>query len=98
MNALIKSQLDQIESRIKELGETLRALREDAQHQADEKERMLKDQWGHRKRLAALEHAVEDYDRVAEENAQLQDIHNQLRAQLTAVLNKTKALSSELRS
>jgi len=95
MNQMVTTQLRRIEGAVEELQTVLQDLREDAHKQTLEREKLLQEQWGHRKQIAALSRAADDYDELAAECESLRETHRQIRAILQKVLSHTKALATE---
>lgn len=98
MNPLLRAQLDRIDAAIRELADASDRRRRDLDSVAQERDRLQQEQWVLRRAVSAMQHASEDYDRVADECRLLREREAELRKRLETVLAAAKSLASELRS
>jgi hypothetical protein len=97
MNPLVRKQLQVVEQNLRRLESAVSRAREEAARIEQERERLVQEQWRQRREIVTLQHARDDYDRLAEECEQLRGLQKELRERLQRVLGKTKALGEELR-
>ena len=98
MNPLIQKQFQDIEDSIDGIRYAFARLQKDAQHQQDQRDKLLQELWSKRKELASLNRLAEDYDSVEAKAQQYEAQKRELRERLRRVLDSLKALRSEFLS
>lgn len=98
MNPLVTRQLQVIAETIAKLSETLHAGQSHAAQLAEERDRLLQEQWRLRKQISAFQRAAQDYDALADDCNRRHETQVKVLERLEALLKKVKALSAELRT
>ena len=92
MHPLLANKIQQVESQLADLRETLETNREELAKQHGEKEDLLQEQWRQRKRMTTLDRLSRDYDGLEAENKRFQTERKRLRDGLQTILRLTKSL------
>lgn len=97
MNKLVLAQFARIEKAMARLEEGVRLAQEAAQHQEEEREKLLQQFWSRGKELKTVQRSLNDYEAVCEENDRLKECHRALGEHLRRVRDYTKALTESMR-
>lgn len=97
MNPLIAQQLARIERAAKKLEAILDDQERAIAEQREAREELTQRYWAQGQRLAVLDAAEQDFERVRQENERLKRAHRDLRQRLGAVLDTAKGLQREFR-
>ena len=98
MNPLLHNHLRLINESLDTLAQAVHEAKEQALDLDTQRAQLRRDNWRHKKDLAALKQVQEDYDTLSATNQRLSATQDDLLARLRVVLTAIKGLSSELRA
>jgi predicted nuclease with TOPRIM domain len=97
MNPLVLRQLEELETQLKQLANTAQHLKETHQSQTKEREEVLQEHWQSQRAMATYRQTQDNFDALQADTNRLTEDRARLRAHLTRLLSRTKALGEALR-